>query len=690
MSSKKEKFLESAQKFIVKGQLDRAIKDYEQIVALDPNDIRHRQRLAELLVRVDRTIEAIGEYEAIGKYYADNGFYLKAIAVYKQIQKLDPADIKTCLNLATLNEKQGLTGNALAEYGKVCSYYEKNGKRNDALTILESMIAIDPDNLNTRLKIAEIRFSSGLADKAYEDFSQVASLLLKRGDESAFSQVSDRIRYLFPEKKDFILGQLAAQVKNGNAAAVIPRLLEITKREQDNLPAWQLLAEAFRSSAAREDLKLTLQEMVRIFPDDLTAKEELIHCPLDENDIEGTFYLLQLHSATFAEKASFQPLERIYLGLLNIAPLDVRIFQGLKELYEASGEREKLADIDEKMISLGRLDAQPQPEPPESEVSSVDEQAASPEEMVEPLMEEEVHPLQEVEEGIPLHLPDEESGGSGDLVLSREPGRTEGWGGGGEAAQIEPEYPEEIDLELEISDDELGGLTEFYHETDAETDVSPNLIEESGEPVVPERETSPGSDVSEQDAFFSEEDVSIELETDFFSDLEAEQAAPPAGLDKYSPDGLFSAFKKGLAQQLDKGDTETRYSLGIAFKEMGLYDEAISEFQAAALDPQRRIDCMTLQGICCRDKGDYKSAEEFFKNGIEQEGLSPEEMLSIKYELALLYESSGRNEDALAMYRQIKAEQNDFRDTKEKIARLQGGDEFYDLDLVELESEDAE
>ena len=56
MSSKKEKFLESAQKFIVKGQLDRAIKDYEQIVALDPNDIRHRQRLAELLVRVDRTI----------------------------------------------------------------------------------------------------------------------------------------------------------------------------------------------------------------------------------------------------------------------------------------------------------------------------------------------------------------------------------------------------------------------------------------------------------------------------------------------------------------------------------------------------------------------------------------------------------------------------------------------------------
>ncbi len=97
---------------------------------------------------------------------------------------------------------------------------------------------------------------------------------------------------------------------------------------------------------------------------------------------------------------------------------------------------------------------------------------------------------------------------------------------------------------------------------------------------------------------------------------------------------------------------------------------------------------MTLQGICFRDKGDFESAEEFFNNGIGQEGLTPEEMLSIKYELALLYQSAGRNEDALAMYRQIYAEQHDFRDTKEKIARLQGGEEFYDLDLVELESED--
>ena len=62
---------------------------------------------------------------------------------------------------------------------------------------------------------------------------------------------------------------------------------------------------------------------------------------------------------------------------------------------------------------------------------------------------------------------------------------------------------------------------------------------------------------------------------------------------------------------LDK-DSEMHYHLGIAYKEMGLYDDAVSEFRIAAIDPQRRIDSLTLQGICLRDKGDFAEAEEIF------------------------------------------------------------------------------
>ncbi|WP_318258140.1 tetratricopeptide repeat protein [Geobacter anodireducens] len=92
MSSKKDKHLDSAQKFLIKGQVDRAIREYEQAVTLDPKDVRVRQKYAELLVRTNRKGEALREFEVIGKFYADNGFFLKAIAVYKQIQKIDPAN----------------------------------------------------------------------------------------------------------------------------------------------------------------------------------------------------------------------------------------------------------------------------------------------------------------------------------------------------------------------------------------------------------------------------------------------------------------------------------------------------------------------------------------------------------------------------------------------------------------------
>ena len=125
MASTKDKYLESAQKFILKGQLDRAIKDYQQVVSLDPKDIRHRQKLAELMVRAGRNDEGVVEYETIGKYYAENGYYLKAIAVYKQIQKLTPNNLTITLTLASLSGKQGLIGNALDEYRTVFEYYEK-------------------------------------------------------------------------------------------------------------------------------------------------------------------------------------------------------------------------------------------------------------------------------------------------------------------------------------------------------------------------------------------------------------------------------------------------------------------------------------------------------------------------------------------------------------------------------------
>ncbi|MCK5912920.1 MAG: hypothetical protein KAG12_03515, partial [Desulfuromusa sp.] len=91
MATNKDKLLESAQKNLKKKQVTKAIKDYVKIVEMDPVDVRSRQKLAELYVRTNQNTDAYEQYESVAKYFSSNGFYLKAIAIYKQMQRLDPS-----------------------------------------------------------------------------------------------------------------------------------------------------------------------------------------------------------------------------------------------------------------------------------------------------------------------------------------------------------------------------------------------------------------------------------------------------------------------------------------------------------------------------------------------------------------------------------------------------------------------
>jgi tetratricopeptide (TPR) repeat protein len=123
---------------------------------------------------------------------------------------------------------------------------------------------------------------------------------------------------------------------------------------------------------------------------------------------------------------------------------------------------------------------------------------------------------------------------------------------------------------------------------------------------------------------------------------------------------------------------------------MGLYDDAVSEFRIAAIDPQRRIDCLTLEGICLRDRGDFPVAEELFQSTLALEGLTEEEQLSINYELAFLYETMGRKDESVHIYRRVLSISPGFRDAAKKIACLQGIEEGEETELLELDAEDLD
>ena len=133
---------------------------------------------------------------------------------------------------------------------------------------------------------------------------------------------------------------------------------------------------------------------------------------------------------------------------------------------------------------------------------------------------------------------------------------------------------------------------------------------------------------------------------------------------------IFREFQKGVDKQLGKEDYETRYNLGIAYKEMGLVDEAIAEFQLAAKDEARLLECASMLGMCFVEKGMPKLAVKWFEKGLSAPGRTDEEYKGIRYDLGDALEQSDELDEGLAFFEEVYGQDATFRDVAERIERL--------------------
>lgn len=752
MSSQKDKYLASAQKYIQKGQFDRALRDYEQVVTADPKDVKHRQKLAELLVRCNRREEAIREYDTIARYYEENGFNLKSIAVYKQIQRLDPSNIEISLSLAALNEKQGMIGNALSEYKTVFDAYEKSGRMEDALKILEKMQGVDPDNTDIRLKLAEALYASGARDRAHQEYMRAALALKERGMTALFDKVCGKIRELFPEKADSGLEILAEQIRSGVADDALPKLRQLLQDEPDNLRVLSLLADAYRVSGDVSGRREALRRILEISSDDLAAVKGLIECSVEEGDVDGSLALIDRYLSALVAGGAYGELERYYTALQNSAPYDIRLLEGLQSLYERTGESAKLADVQVTLNILSRKEGGGSAAPPEEgereELSLEETSSAGPEASVGSPWGDEIDLSGAVDVG-GSSQPESEWGDEIDLtaavdvVLERQEGSTESDimdfaavdltpPSAGEQETESEEF--EIDISFELPEDadlfaapgpnagrevssggaehdapdfmslagagmpmaDAGGETEFVLDMERGSQLPFPVEERFGDESPGGASFSPDSE-PQADASLSFQEPVLEISSPDRSDLSPfpeEGFSPPVGVAEgmareiREQEDTLHGFKEVLDQQLEHEDVETYYNLGIAYMEMGLYDDAIKQFRIAANEPSRELDCLTLLGVCLREKGDYPGAEQVLSALLSRANLESERVLNLRYELGLLYMATSRGEEALQSFREVFSVNPGFRETMSMIAKLSG--KAGSLDLPDMEDVDIE
>lgn len=698
----------------------QGIAVYKQILKIDPSIHDIYTRLADLYKKQGLIADALAQYRIVIGNYEKEGKAREVIDTLKQMASMDPENFSIRLKLAELYLKNGNRKEALEEYLIAAEELEKKGRTEDAVILYQKLLSADPAYTRALTNLGLIYLKAGKRNEAVSHFKtaierdprDTRALLLLAGvyaDSEDFGkarQTYEKVLEFDPSSVDAKKGIFRALVKEGDykgGIAIIMPVVDKALEEKSYDGALSILFEFYRNNV-REPLVLEKMaeayslkgekekeagirdELAHIYesrrgiakaeevgeevePELLEVEEAPIEeLPLEELPLEEHFIpreKLPVPSSSEVVARSLTEAE-VYLkyGLADKAidilltavgsfPENIEIHRGLKAAYErvgnlanAAAELVSMADIAIKKGGAGEalgyleeaLRLNPGREDAVRMLASLKKSAigeVSPEvEMSEeaPLLEiEEEYPLSKVEEGL------EEA----DFYIQQ--------GLYDDARDIcsrilnsYPDNPEAL-LKLKAIDEATGaGVT------------------------VPE----PSAEKGAEEGFF---DLAAELGGEEFEAL----TTPPGMRDaeKFGFEDIFSEFKKGVESQLEKEDTETHYSLGIAYKEMGLIDDAIREFNIAATDPKKEFDSYNLIGICYIEKGEPQKALEVFKKGLKLPGRSEDEYASMNYDMGQAYELAGMNADALTAYTETQKRSPGFRDVEAKMASLGGGRE---------------
>ncbi|MCK4739869.1 MAG: tetratricopeptide repeat protein [Deltaproteobacteria bacterium] len=512
----KDKLVEKALKFVQKGYVDKAIKEYVKALEIDPNDIAVRLKVGDLYVKANKNSKAVKEYEEVANAHTKKGFYLKAIAVYKQIMKLEEVTVELHIKLADLYAKQRLIADAISEYSYIVNIYEKEGKTTEAFDLIKKMVDIDSENVGVKLKLADMHKKLGFDKDAYEEYCWIFEKLLSQG------------------KLDIAEKILKDLYKNySTEPRVLGGLVKLYNKRSDrtNYVKYAMNFANVSLEAGNEDMAKALCEAIlKVSPGEVSASNLL-------------------------RKFSVEP--------------------------EVVDEIEEVEEIEE----------------------------------IEEVEDAELEPIEELE--------------------------------------AVPEIPETVPAE--------------------DASVEEALIPEAAGLVFDEAAESVASEGEGSDSLPADLDIDDALDSLVSSWSDDED------------DDTVEELKAGIGEQLSKEDNETHFNLGIAYMEMEMVEEAITEFKITLKSPGFEYEAKTRLGMSYMNIGDFDESIDFYKQAIEVENRSDDEIKGAMYELALVYEAAGRGDEAMETFKAVSEMDANFREVSDKLSGKSssgGSDDVVEVELT--------
>jgi tetratricopeptide (TPR) repeat protein len=145
----------------------------------------------------------------------------------------------------------------------------------------------------------------------------------------------------------------------------------------------------------------------------------------------------------------------------------------------------------------------------------------------------------------------------------------------------------------------------------------------------------------------------------------------PTGDEEADFQDMLRKFKQGIADNVEEEDHQSHYDLGVAYKEMGLLDEAIAEFQKALRGPSNRVSTYEALGQCFMEKEQVPMAATILSRAIHEKGVSDDQLVGVLYLLGRCAEIRGQRDQALEFYHRVFVVDIQFKDVGERLASIE-------------------
>lgn len=687
MASDKNSIILNAQRLTAKGEIDKAIEAWKSLIAETPNDGNIYNTIGDLYLKKNAKAQAIDAFLKAGSTFQDAGFALKTIAVYKKIIKLDPSRMDVVLKLADVNAERGIVGNAVEDYLKVARHELKEGRVKAAIEVYRKIAVLDPGNPTIGLKLAELCQKEGMVEEAREELTRVASHLESAGKTTELSQIRAKLAELPPATSE-PAGPAVTSEQPSMPSGTAEETTLLAEAEPPRLAssAPSKPRPAASASVLEAPVAAPTPELARV----KTPQEfyETTHERLRDALTEADVYV----KYGMVDKAIAH-----VLGLAQRDPNDVAIQLKLKDLYIAQGDTAAAAEACRRVADLYNvlgqeaerdnmlreaLELNPDLEAPADQPGEVESPVPPTEEDV-PAGTPAGQPALGGEDALEQDLAeadfyfqqgfDDEARRLFGAILKKSPGHPVAAQRLNELNARAASAPPAADtIEPSAANPDLEGTAQTLQPTLEETSLGASLtltghIEQAA--PLPEAKCAPGETTKEEEYI----DLVEALREDMERSLPPEEAELSQELSaERELENVFRNFQKGIQEQYGAEDYETHYNLGVAYREMGLLNEAITEFRLVLKSPDRLVSATAMIASCYRAKGALPRAEETLLEVLNDPRYADADGIAgLAYELGQILEIQGRNDDALAQYYRVRTLDPTHKEAAKRIAHLE-------------------